>query len=172
MESAAAQSVFPARVRVYLMTALKGAPAVMAALLDALTDAEADFRPDPDRFTIREALSHLADWEDVFTGRIVKTLEEDTPTLVGIDEGAVAIERRYSERPWAEQARLYAERRAQLAALLEGLSASDWRRVGVHTEVGPVTVQDQFALIVGHDGYHLEHVVAWRAAFRSASGSS
>lgn len=48
--------------RKYLVGALDGAPDVFESLLAGLTDAEIDRRPDPDRFTLREMMAHLADW--------------------------------------------------------------------------------------------------------------
>ena len=52
----------------YLLSALEGAPDVIAALLDGVPpdDALWDRRPDPERFSLREIVAHLADWDGVY----------------------------------------------------------------------------------------------------------
>ena len=55
------------RTRHYLLLDLESAPDVLARLLADMSDpAVYDRTPDPDRFTLREMVAHLADWEAVF----------------------------------------------------------------------------------------------------------
>jgi len=51
--------MLPEKVRAYLLGTLAGAHALFSVLVRDMTDSEADRRPNPDRFTIREALAHL-----------------------------------------------------------------------------------------------------------------
>lgn len=156
--------MLPAKVHTYLSGALAGAPDVFDALLRGLTDAQADRRPDPDRFTIREALAHLADWEDVFRGRLLQTRVETDPVLQGYDEGQWARDRDYAHADWREQARLFRDRRAQTMELLRALSPEQWERLGNHTEAGPITLEGQAVLISAHDAYHQQQFAHWRTA--------
>ena len=156
--------MLPEKVRTYLLGALAGAPDLFDTLLRGLTDAEADRRPDPDRFTIREALAHLADWEDVFGGRLIQTRDEDAAILQGYDEGQWAIDRDYAHADWRPQARLFRERRQRLVELLRALTPAQWERVGNQTEVGPITLEQQAVLICAHDAYHLQQIAKWRAS--------
>ena len=76
------------RTRLYLLLDLESAPDVLARLLaDTSEPAVYDRRPDPDRFTLREMVAHLADWEAVFLDRLSKTRDEENATLQGLDEG-------------------------------------------------------------------------------------
>lgn len=156
--------MLPEKVRSYLLGALAGAPDLFDALLRNMTDAEADRRPDPDRFTIREALAHLADWEDVFYGRLIQTRYEDDAVLQGYDEGQWAIDHDYAHADWRTQARLFRERRQRLTELLRSLTSAQWARVGNHTEVGPITLEEQAVLVSVHDAYHLQQIAKWRAS--------
>ena len=97
--------------------ALEAAPALFDHLLRGLTEEEADRRPDPDRFTIREVIAHLADWEPVFLERLTRMRFEDHPTLPDYDEGQRAIERGYAQSDWHAQAPLFAGRRREIIAL-------------------------------------------------------
>lgn len=156
--------MLPEKVRAYLLGALAGAPALFAVLVRDMTDAEADRRPDPDRFTIREALAHLADWENVFGGRLEQTRDQETPVLQGCDEGQYALDHDYAHADWRAQLTLFAERRARMVALLRALTPEQWERLGNHTEVGPITLEAQAVLISAHDAYHLQQIAQWRAS--------
>lgn len=146
----------------YLLGALEGSPAVLARLLDGITDEEADRRPDPERFTIREAVAHLADWEPVFQERLRRTKAENEPTLAVIDEGRLAIDHDYAHSNLAEQLALFAERRRETCAFVADFSPEDWQRTASRPNVGIVTMESLVTLIPLHDAYHLRQVAQWR----------
>ncbi len=154
--------MLPLKVETYLLAALEGAPGLCVNLLDGITAAEADFRPDPDRFTIREAISHVADWEPIFQARLRATLSEENPTLQGIDEGEVARAGNYGARDWNDQAQKFAEARAGTLSLIRSLQKADWDRLANHTEAGPITMTEQIILIAAHDAYHHQQFAQWR----------
>ena len=72
--------------RSYLFFALESAPTLLTGALAGLTEAEADLRPEPARFTIREVLAHLAEWDPVFSERLTRMQREENPILLGYDE--------------------------------------------------------------------------------------
>src|SRR5437879_4197786 len=61
-------TMLPVFARKYVLAGLTGSPDVLEALLKDVgpNDPAWDKRPDPERFTIREVLAHLADWEGIF----------------------------------------------------------------------------------------------------------
>lgn len=154
--------MLPKKVEGYLLIALAGAPDVFATLLAGVTEEEVDRRVDRDRFTIREAIAHLADWEEVFLERLMRSCSEDGPTLQDIDEGQLAIDRDYAHRDWREQLARYRRGRAEVVAFLKSLTPQQWDRSATHSKAGPLTVTDQAVMIAGHDGYHMSQIIAWR----------
>ncbi len=150
--------------RSYLFAALEAAPALFDHLLRGLTEEEADRRPDPDRFTIREVMAHLADWEPVFLERLTRMRREDHPTLPGYDEGQWALDHGYARSDWRERALLFAERRRSLAAFLHSCTPDDWPRTADRPEIGILTIESQALLIPLHDTYHLRQIAQWREA--------
>lgn len=152
--------MLPERAYRYLLIDLASAPDVMGKMLETVTNPSVyDKRPDPERFTLREVLAHLADWDAVFLGRLKQTRDDENPTLVGIDEGQVAIDNNYAHADPAASLTRYKANRAALVAFLEALSPAQWERVGTHTELGPITISDHAVLIAVHDGYHRQQVV-------------
>ncbi len=157
--------MLPERTRHYLLLDLDSAPDVLARMLQGVTDpAVFDARPDPARFTLREMVAHLADWEAVFLRRLTTTCDEENGVLQGLDEGQVALDHDYAHADPSECLARYKSGRAAIVAFLRGLSADQWQRVGNHTELGPVTLETQAVLIAVHDGYHRQQTLAWLAA--------
>lgn len=149
-------------VRHYLLHGLDAAPLTLAALLHAATDAKLDARPDPDRFTLREAVAHLADWEGVWKERMEAIVREDEPFLPSFDEGLWAVDHDYAHSDAQEQLQKFTEGRARLTAFLRPLPGEAWTRRGVRDEVGAVSLFEMVAMILGHDGYHARQIIEYR----------
>lgn len=47
---------------------------------------------------------------------------------------------------------------------LGGLDEDEWQRIGQMGKHGPLTLEEQVALVVIHDGYHTGQVAQWLAA--------
>ena len=148
----------------YLIGELKGSPAVFARLLEGITEEEADRQPDPARFTIREVMAHLADWEPVFHERLRRTRDENEPTLAVIDEARLAIDHDYAHSDLKEQMRLFAERRAETVAMVRDFRPEQWQRMANRPNIGLMTMEAMVALIPLHDMYHIRQIIQWRSS--------
>jgi hypothetical protein len=148
--------------RRYLFTALESQPELFERALEGLTEEEADRRPDPDRFTIREIVSHIAEWEGIFLERMRRICAEDHPTLPGYDEGELAIAHNYAVNNVSEQLAIYREGRRKMVDFLKERADSDWKRTGDRQEIGILTLEALALLIPLHDDYHLIQVNRWR----------
>ena len=154
--------MLPEKVYHYLLIDLASAPDVLTVLLAGVTNpSDWDRKPDPDRFSLREMVAHLADWEGVFLGRLKQTRDEENAVLQGLDEGQVAIDHDYAHADPPECLARYRARRTEIVALLRGLSPALRERVGRHTEVGPISLAAQAVLIAAHDGYHRQQTVSY-----------
>ena len=141
----------------------KVTPDVFHRLLLGITAEEADDRPDPERFTIREALAHVADWEGVWLERMQATRDADDAVLQGYDEGQWAIDHEYAHSDIAAQLHKFRVGRRALVMFLRALSADEWERAGRHTELGRLTLREQMLLILAHDGYHARQFAEQRS---------
>jgi hypothetical protein len=143
----------PAALKTYLIGGIAGTPAVVSRLAERITDWDA--RSGPDRFTYREALAHLADWDAVFGERIRRIVAEDNPILPDIDEGELAVECDYASQDPLMIFDRFEASRAELVAQLHGLSEADWHRVGHREKVGDLNMLHLATMILGHDAYHI-----------------
>ncbi len=153
----------------YLMYSISGMPQTIAALLDGVTTTELDARPFPERFTLREAIAHLADWEGVWLERIQRIATEESPFLPGYDEGQWAIDHDYAHSDFEEQMAKIVTGRAAMITYLRGLELSSWQRLGQHGELGSISLFELAVVVTGHDGYHVQQILDYRGLNRKAS---
>ena len=145
----------------YLLSSLEGSPTVLSALV-ANVPADSpvwDARPDPERFTLREMIAHLADWEPVCRERIFRTRVEEKPLLPNWDEDQAALIGDYAHTNPYESLLWFTERRAATVALLTSLDGDEWTRTAERENVGPLSIEQQAFLILAHDGFHLRQAV-------------
>jgi hypothetical protein len=85
---------------------------------------------------------------------------EEQPRLAAYDqEGCVALAayRHAQGTDLARQFRAYSE---PLVAFLRGLTPAEWERVGVHAEMGALTVHQLATIEAEHEGEHLAQISA------------
>jgi uncharacterized damage-inducible protein DinB len=142
----------------YVISGLDAAPDAQAALCERVTDWDA--KPlGEDRFSVRECLAHLADWDPIWLMRAQRTVNEDRPNLPGIDEGEMAIQNDYASSDPKESLRRYRMGRDELVAFFRSLPESAWSRTFTRDDVGEVTLFELAAMVLGHDGYHFRHTI-------------
>jgi hypothetical protein len=148
----------------YLMISIEFGPQVIRRLVDQLDPADWDRRLNPDRFTPREVVAHVADWEPIMRGRIRTALREPGSPILAYDEGQLALDHKYSETDPVEQAEAFIRERRTTAELLRQIdSEEEWQRVATHPERGSQSVEDQANLLLGHDLYHIEQLAEYLA---------
>lgn len=145
----------------YLMRTIEFGPVVLERILARVPESRYDGPTDPGRFTIREVVAHLADWEPILRLRISGICDDPGTVIQVYDEGRLAIDNRYSEQDVSENLGKLKTERSRTVALLTALSPEEWHRTGQHPEVGTLSVYDIAGMIQGHDMYHLEQVSSY-----------
>ena len=141
----------------YLLTGIRSAPEAIRNVIRTIPETKWDTLTDAGRFTLREAIAHLADWEVILRGRIEQTVATPGVNITGMNETERAREMKYRETNPLEQAdKFVAERRATIE-IVKALTGTDFRKECHHNEKGTMTVADQVSMLLGHDIYHLEH---------------
>ena len=122
-------------------------------------DARWDSKPIADRFSLREVVAHLVDYDSVSRERFERIISEDKPELPNWDEGEAAAH--YDTRNPRHQLESLLLSRSELADWLRGLSEKEWKRTGTRPQVGEFSVEEGAALILAHDAYHFAQIVEW-----------
>jgi hypothetical protein len=115
-------------------------------------------RPVPGKWSTLEVVCHLADSEMAWAHRIKCVIAEDRPLLIGYDESRFAAGLAYHERDLEEELTLFEQMRGQMARILRALPAVAWSRVGVHSERGLITLEQQVKVLADHVPHHLKFI--------------
>jgi hypothetical protein len=154
------------------LAALSLMPDALERRLTGLGEAELQFKPGADSFSLLENVCHLRDIEvEGYSVRLRRLLREEHPRLPDLDGTALAHERRYNEQPLAPAlAAFLAARRANLE-LLRDVRTADLDRRGQLETVGEITLRRLLELWVEHDGGHLKELDELLAVLRDPAAS-
>lgn len=144
----------------YLFTGLEAGPRTIRNLIGQVDPSHMDTPTHPGRFTPREVLAHLADWEPISRGRMQTAVATPGATVPDLDEEKRAEEQNYGSWDPLESAKQFAARREETLAWLKSLPAEDWGKIAVHSARGPMTVYDYANLEIAHDTYHVVQLCA------------
>lgn len=116
--------------------------------------------PEPDGWTPRMVVHHLADSETTSYVRLRRLLAEPPGTVIqGYDEAQWAKALHY-DRPVQGSLEVVRAVRESSAELLDTLAPADLDRRGVHTESGPYTLDDWLRTYTAHPRDHALQVRA------------
>lgn len=152
MQPAAAGEMQPA------ISLLGKTPQLLETLLGDLPGELLDWKPSPDRWCISEVLAHLAALEQVYADRVQRMVAEDSPALAKYDLEGAKARKDYSHGSGAENLANFLRMRRSTTAMLAKLPASAGARVGVHSELGTITLAHMLHEWASHDLGHLRQI--------------
>lgn len=149
----------PALIERYL-----SGPRQLRDAIAGMSLAELDARPVPGKWSAKEVICHIADFEPVYLDRIKRVIAEEEPTMFGGDPDLFAARLAYASRDVELELKLIESCRAHLGTILGALPASDFARRGIHSVAGPMTIEKLLTNIAGHIPHHLRFIEEKRAA--------
>jgi len=151
-----------------LITAIAGLPTVLDGFLNDLPSADPrwDVHPEPGRFSLREIVAHLADWDAIWIERLVLIRDQESPQITPRDESELAIANDYAHADPDIARALIFQRRSEIVKLLRALGPGDWARTANHPLLGSVVLRDQATYVALHDAYHTQQIARWLMSFQ------
>jgi hypothetical protein len=142
-------------------------PDILRALISHLSAAEANWKPAPQRFSIAEVVAHLRDTEaQVFRTRVQRMVDEDGPQLDAYDQEAIAAAGGYTGQSAQEALKHFQKHRTDNLTYVKNLSAEIGNRVGIHPELGQITIAQLLNEWAFHDLGHLRQIAELLRAYR------
>lgn len=129
-----------------------------------MTPAQLQARPIAGRWSTHEVICHLADSEQAWAHRLKRVIAEDKPLLIGYAEDRFAATLGYHQRPLEGELDLIERTRRQMAVSLRQLPAEAFARVGIHSEMGKVTLEQMLQIEIDHITHHLHFIQEKRRA--------
>ena len=143
------------------LSSLENTPKTLVNLVDQVKPEHYDDYTDPARFTLRELIAHLADFDDIFLDRLRLAQEAPGSTVVSLDAGERAIEKHYTTRDVHHELEVFENRRRDLLVFLGELSHDDWQKEFHHPDIGDVSIEAYANIILAHDLSHVSHAATY-----------
>jgi len=123
-------------------------------LLGGLREEQAGFRYEPEKWSIREVIGHLADVERVLTYRAFRFSRADQTPLPGFEEDDYIAHSNYHERPLLEVFAEFEHARAASLAFYRSLAPEMLTRSGVANQA-EMSVRAVPWVLAGHERHHV-----------------
>lgn len=114
-----------------LVRALADTTARVEAVARRVSAAQLEASPAPGGWSPNEILWHIRATADVYGEHITRILNEDEPRWRHVSPRARMKKSRYDQVPFAESFAAFARQRAELVALLVGITPDAWQRVAL-----------------------------------------
>ncbi len=131
-----------------------------------MSAAELDAAPVAGKWSTRQVVCHIADFEPVYADRMKRVIAEDQPPLRGGDPDVFAAKLAYDERNIEDELLLIEAVRRHVAAILKTLPGEAFERTGLHSVDGPLSLETLLRRITGHIPHHIRFIEEKREMLR------
>lgn len=142
----------------FALHALQSAPKVVERVLRVFPHDRLDDRFDADRFTAREVVSHLADYEQTVLDRIRAANSHPGREVPSYDPDAHAAQHHFGDKDVFHEAEVYESRRSMTIEYLQGLTSDDYKKSFVMADGREFTISEYLCHVLRHDLNHLEQM--------------
>jgi hypothetical protein len=122
--------------------------------LSSLPESKAGYRYAPGKWTVREVVGHVTDTDLIFLYRLVCIARGEKKPLPGFEENDYAAAAGYDGLPWRSVLAGWKGVRQAALALIAGIDAAGWDRLGTAAGVN-LTPRDMLRALIGHERHHL-----------------
>jgi hypothetical protein len=140
------------------LTIQAATPSKIERLLKGVPAAKLRKRPAPEKWSVAEIVTHLADTEMVMGCRVRMILGEPGTTLQPFDQDAWAVAMQYGKRDARKSLAQFRGFREANLALMKTLTPEQWKQTGMHPERGELTVEKIALMVAGHDINHMGQI--------------
>lgn len=152
------------------MRTLGFAPKVIERLLRVFPHDRLDDRVEEDRFTAREVVAHLADYEKTVLDRIQVADHSPGREVPWYDPDTSCSEHKFGEKEVFHEAEVFESRRGMTIDFLKGLSPEDLQKTFKRPDGTSTTILEYVDGLVRHDFEHVEQLSAYLATEAATIG--
>lgn len=142
-------------------------PEELRQAIAGMTAAEIDAAPIPGKWSTRQVICHIADFEPVYADRMKRVIAEENPPLLGGDPDVFAERLAYEQRDLEEEFQLMTAVRQHTARILKSLSADQFQRTGIHSRDGELSLATLLDRITHHIPHHIQLIQEKREALNA-----
>lgn len=133
-------------------------PQLLRQAIEGMTLEQLAAAPVPGKWTTRQVVAHIADFEPVYADRFKRVIAEENPTFFGGDPDLFAERLAYADRDVELECQLIESVRQQMGIILRSLPEDVMQRTGIHSEDGPVSLERLLRNITNHIPHHVRFI--------------
>jgi hypothetical protein len=139
----------------WLLKAMRETANAMESLLWNVEDDVLGRAPEPDEWSCKQLVSHMAEMERRYIERLERMVRMDEPHIAPFDADSIDEEMPRDDESIFDTMDEFGVLRRQTVYLLWSLDDDDWERRGVHPYLGPLSVMQVAREMNEHDLAHL-----------------
>ena len=139
----------------------------LRAAIAGMTPKQIDAAPIPGKWSTRQVICHLADFEPIYADRMKRAIAENEPTIFGGDPDAFAARLAYDQRDIEEELLMIESVRKHVARILRTLQPDAFQRKVNHSEDCPITLRTLLERISNHISHHVQFIEEKKRALAS-----
>lgn len=121
-------------------------------------------KPIADKWSIAELIIHLVDADIVMSDRMKRIIAEDRPLLMAFNQDKWREKLFYVPEAVESSLLLFTANRLSTLFILDRLSEDDFKRTGIHSEAGLITLSDTLKKAISHFDHHMKFLYEKRDA--------
>ena len=133
-------------------------PSRLREAVSGMNAEQLNASPIEGKWSTRQVVCHIADFEPVYVDRMKRVIAQDEPTFFGGDQNLFAARLAYASRDVEEELALIEACRRHMTRILRSLSPDDFQRRGFHSEAGPMSLEKLLSNVTGHIPHHVEFI--------------
>lgn len=141
-------------------------PDLLRAAVAGMTAEQLDARPVPGKWSTRQVICHLADFEAVYMERMQRVIAECEPTMFSGDPDLFAERLAYNRRDVSVELDFIETTRKHMEPILRSLQPGDYQRHGNHSQAGLITLEKLLTDITNHIPHHIKFIDQKRTALQ------
>ena len=138
-----------------ILALLSDQPDQLRVLLQGIPDADANSRPAPGEWSVKEVIGHICDSERIFAYRALRIARGDTTPLAGFNQNEYVEATDFNVRSLADLMEEFTLQRRANVVCFKSLTDTEMTRRGVASE-HPISARALLFIMVGHVMHHIE----------------
>lgn len=130
-------------------------PDELRTLLQDIPDAQANMRPAPGEWSVKEMIGHVCDTERIFAYRVLRIARGDTTPLSGFEQDEYVRATDFNARSLPDLIEEFAAQRRANVLCFKPLTEAETVRHGTASTF-PVSVRALLYMMAGHVMHHIE----------------
>lgn len=147
----------------WILESFRHAPRIIERMIRVFPTERWDERIEKDRFTAREVVAHLADFEQVLLERFSMIKNHPGNQIAAYDPDKQCAEHKFGEKDPFREAEVYESRRQMTREYLRDFTKDDWSKTYVNAKGQLVSAGELLTLALAHDLEHVDQMSSYLA---------